>query len=136
MKLLSTKQRVLAVITGVVLWFAFVWVIRAIPWALDGGLRSAILFVVVIPMMWVLLKICQWAVSLTPETLFEGIVLATVTAMFVDGLVFTFVSHWYGNSETTVRLAAAVILWGAAVLMFLAWLKHVQFVQQLQDRTN
>jgi hypothetical protein len=127
MKLLSNKQRVLAVITGVVLWFAFVWVIRAIPWALDGGMRSAILFVVVIPMMWVLLKICQWAIALTQETLFEGIVLATTTALLVDGLVFTFVSHWYGNTETTVRLAAAVIIWGAAVLMCLAWRKHQHY---------
>lgn len=127
MKLLSNRQRVLAVVVGVLLWFVFVWVLRAIPWALDGGVRSAILFVVVIPMMWVLLQIGRWAISLTPETLFEGIVLATTTALLVDGLVFTFVSHWYGNSETTVRLAAAVIIWGAAILMCLTWYKHQHY---------
>lgn len=136
MKPLSQQQIVRSAIIGVVLWFVFLWVVRWIPWAFDGGVRSALLFVVTIPGAWLLVKVVAWAAALEPATLFEGVVVATVAAMFVDGLVFTFVSHWYGTSETHVRFGAAFILWGAAMGIFIAWLEHIRLEPHQLDTPN
>jgi hypothetical protein len=136
MKILNQQQIIRSIITGVVLWFVFVWVIRAIPWAFDGGVRSALLFVGTIPAAWLLVKIVRVAAGLEPATLFEGVVVATFAAMFLDGLVFTFVSHWYGNTETLVRFGAGYILWGAGMGILIAWLEHVHFIQQNLNRAD
>lgn len=133
MKILNQQQIVRSIITGVVLWFVFVLVIRAIPWALDGGVRNALLFVGSIPAAWLLVKIVRVAAALEPNTLFEGVVVATFSAMFLDGLVFTFVSHWYGSTETLVRLGAGYILWGAGLGIIIAWFEHIRFAQKVQD---
>jgi hypothetical protein len=131
MKTLSQQQIVRSFVAGVVLWFVFVWVVRWIPWAFDGGVRSALLFIVTIPAAWGLVRIVALAAALEPATIFEGVVIATVAAMLLDGLVFTFVSHWYGSSETHVRFGAGLILWGAALGMLIAWLEHIRFSQHI-----
>ena len=130
MNTLSTGQKLGSVAVGVSLWFVFIFVVRSIPWAFDGGIRSVMLFLITIPLTWGFVVLLKKLVSLTPQTTFEGVVLATVAAMLLDGLVFTFVSHWYGSSQEHIRYGAGFILWGAAMGMLIAWLMHSHSVSK------
>lgn len=121
---MSTGQKLGSVAVGVSIWLVFVFVVRSIPWAFDGGVRSALLFLAAIPLTWASVMLLKKVVALTSQTVFEGVVLATVAAMFLDGFVFTFLSGWYGNSEEHIRHGAGFILWGAAMGMLIAWLMY------------
>ncbi len=121
---MSIGQKLGSVAVGVSIWLVFVFVVRSIPWAFDGGVRSALLFLAAIPLTWASVMLLKKVVALTSQTVFEGVVLATVAAMFLDGFVFTFLSGWYGNSEEHIRHGAGFILWGAAMGMLIAWLMY------------
>lgn len=121
---LSTGQKLGSVAVGVSIWLVFVFVVRSIPWAFDGGFRSALLFLATVPITWASVLVVKRAAALTSQTVFEGVVLATVAAMFLDGFVFTFLSGWYGNSEEHIRHGAGFILWGAAMGVLIAWFMH------------
>ncbi len=121
---MSTGQKLGSVAVGVSIWLVFVFVVRSIPWAFDGGFRSALLFLATVPITWASVLVVKRAAALTSQTVFEGVVLATVAAMFLDGFVFTFLSGWYGNSEEHIRHGAGFILWGAAMGILIAWLMY------------
>ena len=118
---LSAGQKIGSVAVGVSLWLVFVFVVRAIPWAFDGGLRSALLFLLTVPLTYSFVVFLKRGVSLTPQTVFEAVSLATFPALLLDGFVFTFLSEWYGSTETHARYGAGFIFWGAGMGMLIAW---------------
>ena len=124
MATLSNAQKLGSVAVGVSLWFIFIFVVRAIPWVFDGGIRSALLFLLTIPLTYGFVVFLKKAVSLTPQTVFAGAALATTAALLLDGLVFTFVSHWYGSTQEHIRYGAGFILWGAGMGMLIAWFRY------------
>ena len=121
---LTTTQKLGSVAVGVTLWLVFIFVVRSIPWAFDGGIRSLLLFVLTVPLTWSFVTLLKRGVSLTPQTVFEATALATMPALLLDGLVFTFASSWYGFSEYHVRNGAGFILWGAGMGMLVAWFRR------------
>jgi hypothetical protein len=121
---LSNSQKLISAVTGIVLWFIFMTIIRSIPWIFDGGIRSIILFLAAIPLNFLLLEIVKSVVGLNEHTLFEGVVIATFAAMLLDGGVFTFVSHWYGATPQHALFGAGFILWGGAWGMIVAWFRY------------
>lgn len=119
---MSTGQKLGSVAVGVSLWLMFIFVVRSIPWAFDGGMSSALLFLLTVPLTYGFVVFLKRAVSLTPQTVFAAVSLATFPALLLDGLVFTFLSEWYGPTEEHVRYGAGFILWGAGMGMLIAWL--------------
>ena len=122
LRALNTTQKIGSVAVGVSLWLAFVFVVRSIPWAFDGGVRSALLFLLTVPLTYSFVALLKRGVSLTPQTIFEAVSLATFPALLLDGFVFTFLSEWYGSTETYARHGAGFIFWGAGMGMLIAWL--------------
>ena len=118
---LSAGQKLSSVAVGVLLWFVFIFVVRSIPWAFDGGIRSVLLFLLTIPLTWSFVLLLKRVASLTSHTLFEGVALATFAALLLDGLVFTFFSQWYGSTQEHIRYGAGFIFWGAGMGMLVAW---------------
>ncbi len=119
---MSTGQKLGSVAVGVSLWLIFIFVVQSIPWAFDGGLNSVLLFILTIALTYGFVLFLKRAVSLTPQTVFVAVSLATFPALLLDGLVFTFLSGWYGPTEEHVRYGAGFILWGAGMGMLIAWL--------------
>ena len=118
----NISQKLISVAVGVTLWFIFILVVRSIPWAFDGGIRSGLLFLLTIPLTWSFVVFLKRLASLTSETLFEAVSLATFAALLLDGLVFTFFSQWYGHTQEHIRYGAGFIFWGAGMGMLVAWL--------------
>ena len=119
---LNASQKLISVAVGVTLWLAFIFVVRSIPWAFDGGVRSVLLFLLTVPLTWSFVVFLKKIASLTSETLFEAVALATFAALLLDGLVFTFFSQWYGHTQEHIRYGAGFIFWGAGMGMLVAWL--------------
>jgi hypothetical protein len=133
---LSNRQKLISAITGIVLWFVFMTIIRNVPWVFDGGIRSIILFLAAIPLNFPLIAIVKSVVGLNEHTLFEGMVIATFAAMLFDGGVFTFVSQWYGATTQHALFGAGFILWGAAWGMIVAWFRYVRNTSTQQTTSS
>jgi hypothetical protein len=126
MDTLSNQKKVAAATIGIVLWFVFLIAIRYAPWAFDGGVRSVIVFLVGIPLMYVLVSALKAILGLTEHTIFEGVTIAVFAAALVDGLVFTFVPHWYGATTEHALFGAGLILWGIGWALMMAWMRYTR----------
>lgn len=126
MNTLTRPKKVAAATTGIILWFVFLIVIRFAPWAFDGGARSAILFLVTIPLMYVLVAALKAVLGLNEHTIFEAVTIAIFAAAPVDGLVFTFVPHWYGATTEHALFGAGLILWGIGWALIMAWIRYTR----------
>jgi hypothetical protein len=119
---LSTRQAALMVICGVVLWLAAALLLRwlAAAGALDGPLRMFVYLVTIpgtVPFVLALRRIGK----LTADQLVPAYSLATAAALLCDGIAVAWFPALYGTSADHVRLAAAAVLWGAGVGIFLAF---------------
>ncbi len=122
---LSTSQRILSVIIGIIFWFIFLIIIRNTPWLFDGGIRNLVTFVITIPLIWLIIIGVKNVLSFNNKTIFEVVVIATFTYMLFDGTVFTFFPDLYGSTEEHVRRGAGFILWGAAWGLIIGWIMYL-----------
>lgn len=124
MKALSPLQLAMLVALGAGFWFIFVLFIRWLPFLFDGAWINGALLLAAFPLIMPAIWLGYVLVGLDRHTIFEGIVIGTVTALFLDGLAMTFAGEWYGAGELHQRRGAGFILWGAAAGMLVAWLSY------------
>ncbi len=119
---LSTEQAALMAICGVALWLAAAVLLRwlAAAGALDGSMRLYVYFLTIpgtVPFVFALRRIGK----LSADQLIPAYSLATAMALLCDGIAVAWFPSLYGANPDHVRLAAAAVLWGAGVGVFLAF---------------
>lgn len=119
---LSLQQAMLMVICGVALWLAAALLLRwlAAAGALDGSMRIFVYLLTIpgtVPFVFALRRIGK----LSADHLVPAYSLATAAALLCDGIAVAWFPTLYSTNADHVSLAAAAILWGAGVGIFLAF---------------
>lgn len=112
---------------GAGFWLVFVSIIRfwgeylfiRNPWLLG-------LFAVSIPLAWILVKIVTTICNLEGNRVLTATVIISITAMLLDGIALTWFQNWYGLEPTRLVLAAAWLLWGAAIVLAMGYWESVK----------
>lgn len=121
--LLTTNQLGVLVLLGVLFWFGAALLVRfgtAAGWT--GGLVGVVTFLCTIPGSWPALWLVKKVAALQPSQVVPGLGVGTAVAACCDGVALTWAPALYGSESGQVVLAAAWILWGAGVLLALAYL--------------
>jgi len=124
MLLLSRRQLFISLALGVFFWLNAALIIRWVGPAVlaEGSPWVPVLLAVTLPLGAFTLLIYRWALGLAWGQLFTPLVLGTSMAMVLDGVALTYFKSLYGSSLEQVQLGAALILFGAGVGQFLAYL--------------
>lgn len=121
--MLSTKQLSISVALGLFFWFFFAIAIQLAPMLFDQGLINLALFVISIPIAWLLVSLIVVIASLAPHQILAAICVAVGSASLCDGLALTWLGSLYGDSDLQIRLGGAYILWGVGLFLFIALLR-------------
>lgn len=120
---LTNGQTILLIVTGAALWFFAAIILRSIaPMGVLEGAARVITYALVIPGTLPFVVVTRTLVKLLPHQLFTGIAVATMTALLIDGIVIAWFPDVYGGELPQVTNCAAIILWGAGVGIFLAFM--------------
>jgi Family of unknown function (DUF5367) len=84
------------------------------PWLLG-------LFIISIPLAWVLIKIGTTIGKVKGEGILTATVTMSITAMLLDGVALTWFQPWYGLESTQLVLVAAWLLWGAGISLAIGY---------------
>ncbi len=119
---LSAQQTAIMVISGVIVWFAAALLLHwLVPiGALDGAMRILTYLLIIPGTLPVLLVMIRLA-DLSAAQVVPGFSMGTAAALLCDGIAVAWAPGLYGANPDHVRLAAAVILWGAGVGIILAF---------------
>ncbi len=119
---LTTRQTATVVATGIVLWFVAAMAIRYFgSWLFDFGLKHILFYVLLFPISFPFVLLLEKLAGLTKDTVFAGVSIATMAALFLDGIAIAFFPGFYSLSFEIQLAGAASILWGAAVFIALGW---------------
>ncbi len=120
---MSTKQVMIVVILGVVLWYLAALLAQFLGHigAFDGTNR-VILYAAVVPASAPSVLLIWKAAGLDRSQIAIGMAVATTAAMLCDGVALAWFSTLYGANAEQIAASGAVILWGAAVGQCLAFL--------------
>ena len=88
-------------------WGEYLFIDRN-PWLLG-------LFIISIPLTWVLIKIVTMICNVEGNRVLTATVIMSITAMLLDGIALTWFQGWYGLEPTKLVLVAAWLLWGAGM---------------------
>lgn len=89
------------------------------PWLLG-------LFIVSIPLAWVLLKIGTTIGKVEGERVLTATVVMSLTAMLLDGIALTWFQPWYGLESAQLLLVAAWLLWGVGICLAIGYWESVK----------
>jgi hypothetical protein len=131
---LNRKQLMVLISLGVFFWFVFAMLIR---WGnslgIFGGSIGAVTFLGSIPIGWILILGIKAMVGLAPGQIFAGLGISTATAGLCDGIALTWMPSLYGSESGSALLGAGYILWGAGVILFLAYVMDVVSLARLKE---
>jgi len=118
---LSSRQITICMAYGAVVFLLAALLLRQMSLAgwLDGPAR-AIVFVLAVPGSLPVVLVLRRLAGLLPGQLLGGMAIGTGTATLLDGLALSWAPALYGG-PAHVAGAGAAILWGAGVLIFLAY---------------
>lgn len=126
--LLSSKQLLVVISLGVFFWFVFAMVIRfGSELGILGGTIGAATFLFSIPIAWLLIVGIKAIAGLVTGQIFAGLGISTATAGLCDGIALTWMPSLYGNESSSALLGAGYILWGAGVILILAYVMDAVF---------
>lgn len=113
---LATKQLIILVLYGVMLWFLAAILVRTIGpmGALDGSARVityALIIPGTVPAIWLGRALAGFARDQTAISL----IVITATALLLDGIAHAWYPSLYGSDPAQIVKGAAVIFWGAGV---------------------
>ena len=120
---MTNRQWIILVISGLVLWFVAAIMIRVLEpmGALSDGARI-ITYIFVLPgtapFIWMLVQLA----GLKTGQVALGSAIVAMSAMFADGLALSWFPSLYADNTQGQAYAGAVILWGAAITIFLGFL--------------
>ncbi len=111
------------VILGITFWLEALLFIRFGGESLfvNGNPWLLLLFVVSIPISWVLIEIGAIVSKIDREDLLNAVVIMALTALLLDGIALTWFQSWYGLSQTGLLLAAAWLLWGVGIALSIGY---------------
>jgi len=119
---LTTRQTTIVIATGIVLWFVAAMAIRFFgSWLFDFGLKHILFYVLLFPISFPFVLLLEKLAGLTKDNIFAGVAVATMAALFLDGIAIAFFPGFYSLSFEIQLAGAASILWGAAVFIALGW---------------
>ena len=115
---LSSIQIAVVVSAGILFWFLAAICVRYLgPWAFDFGFRHLVLYALILPGAWVGVRVIQHFAKLEGHEVFTGVTVATMAALFLDGLAFVWLPSLYGLEFGLQIAGAASILWGAGAFI-------------------
>jgi hypothetical protein len=133
-KKLQSTDLILFCSLGAAFWLVFLLLIRF--WGeylfVDRNPWLPCLFVVSIPVAWVLVKIGMMIGKVEGERVLTTTVLMSLTAMLLDGIALTWFQHWYGLEPTQLLLVAAWLLWGVGVCLAFGYWESRRYIAQVQ----
>jgi hypothetical protein len=113
---------------GAGFWLVFVLLIRVggeylfidrNPWLLG-------LFIISIPLAWVLIKIVTTITKVKGNQVLTATVIMSITAMLLDGIALTWFQNWYGLEPTRLVLVGAWLLWGAGMVLAMGYWESIE----------
>ena len=113
---LATKQLIILVLYGVMLWFLAAILVRTVGLmgALDGSARI-ITYALVIPGTVPAIWIGRALAGLTRDQTATALMVITATALLLDGIAHAWFPSLYGSDPVLRVRGAAIIFWGAGV---------------------
>ncbi len=122
---LTTRQIILLVIIGVVLWFLAATLLRYLgPLGIYEGGWRLFLYAAIIPGTYPFVVMTRKIVRLEYHQIGLGYSLATAAAVLCDGIALAWFPVLYGTAPELIAGAGAVILWGAGVGMVLGFVMN------------
>ncbi len=117
---LTSRQLTILIVNGAILWFLAALVCRfagTVGWF--EGANRAILYAAVIPGTLPFVFLLRRLAQLADHQVALGMVVATTTALILDGLALAWYPQLYGAGAAQTAASGAVILWGAGIAIFL-----------------
>ncbi len=116
----SPAQVIALIGIGTLLWFLGVLFLR---WASASGLMAGvdqmIVYALIIPVTWPLIRFAPQAVRLpATDTLFAASVMS-MTALLIDGVIIGYLPFVYSSDPALARACAGGLLWAVGVAMAL-----------------
>jgi Family of unknown function (DUF5367) len=124
----QSRDIILFASIGAGFWLVFVVLIRVggeylfidrNPWLLG-------LFIISIPLAWVLIKIVTTITKVEGNRALTATVIVTITAMLLDGVALTWFQSWYGLEPTKLVLVGAWLLWGAGMGLVMGYWESIK----------
>ena len=113
--MLSWRQGGALSLLSLALWTAATLYIHLFPDASTGPVAGTVGFVTTFPLAWACVRLTRRCGGLSPDQLLPGVALVGMIALMMDGAALRWLPRVYGDDETTLRLAAAWLLWGYGV---------------------
>ena len=115
---LTTRQTVIMLALGVVLWFLAALLMRALaPFGWLTPRDAPLLYALVVPGTVPFVLLARRVARLGNQRLLGGVAMATAAATLCDGVALMWYRPLYGSDPLD---AAATILWGAGVALVIA----------------
>jgi hypothetical protein len=119
---LTTRQSVIAMVIGAVLWLFAAVVLGALaPSGIYEGSARVWLYLLLIPITVPFIPALRIIAGLPHDKTGIAVALATATAMLLDGMALAWFPGLYGGTPAYVAGAGAAILWGAGVAVMLGF---------------
>ncbi|MEM1132921.1 MAG: hypothetical protein AAGH53_08295 [Pseudomonadota bacterium] len=119
---LAAKQIIIAIASGIVLWFAAALLLRFLGEAgmLEQG-NMALIYALIIPGTMPFVYLIRIIASIQPGQLGPALAIATAAAALCDGTALIWFPYLYGETIEIVAISGASILWGAGVAIVLGF---------------
>ena len=119
---LTSRQSLLLVIIGAMLWFLAAVILRIVaPMGALEGTAHAVTYALIVPGTLPFVLLTRALVKLRRDQTAIGIAVVTATALLIDGIVVAWFPIVYGGALPQVTNCAAAILWGAGIGMVLSF---------------
>ncbi len=122
--MISASKRNISILLGVALWFVAAMIVHFLPQLMDGGFGTLIMFAVSIPNAFITIWLFEKLVKPSPGELLPSITWAMLTALMLDGLGISFAPGLYAGVSSATQYGAALIMFGAGVILFLTMVKR------------
>jgi hypothetical protein len=117
---ISNSKLVTWVLIGVVFWFVAAMMIRLMGTAVldPKSINMVLLFVLSFPFGFGAVRLIGWIVGLRGAAFLPAVLVMTVTAVFLDGIAFTWTGLYGLPAESKVYGAAWILFGLGCILMF------------------
>ena len=113
---LTTKQMIILVFYGALLWFLAAILVRTIgPMGALDGYAHIITYALVIPGTVPAILLGRALAKLSRNQTAISLIVITATALLLDGIAHAWFPSLYGSDPALIVKGAAVIFWGAGV---------------------
>ncbi|MEM9938649.1 MAG: hypothetical protein AAF768_07375 [Pseudomonadota bacterium] len=122
-KLLSSSQLVRSILWGAALWFFAALLLRYLgPLGIFDGFARVVLYALVIPGTIPFVWATPNVTGTDRSQLVLSLAAADAAALLLDGMAVAWLPILYGAERSLILGSAAVILWGAGIVLMLAFI--------------